>query len=138
VLKGLSDWNVGVTCYYNIVSGKERNVGLTEGFAVMGNHIVYEQTATTTPSLFYIWDYDYNTRTSHIVVPGGQMYPYYEFDMNDLAGVIYQPTISSGTCMDLGCWGGTASGSLMMLDLATGSSTSLNFDLANKTYTTVF
>jgi hypothetical protein len=138
VFKRLDDWNVGDTCYYDVASGKKGDVGGTEGFAVIGNNIVYETTATATPSLFQIWSYDYGTRTAHIVVPSGQLYPSYEFNMNDLAGAIYQPTISSGTCMDLGCWGGFASGSLMMLNLATGSSTPLMFNVTSSTYTTVF
>jgi hypothetical protein len=139
VLKGLSDWNVGNTCCYDIASGKEGDIGLTEGFVVMGNNIVYEQqSATAMSSLFQIWQYNYGTRTTHIVVPSGRLYPDYEFNMNDLAGVIYQPTISSGTCMDLSCWGGTASGSLMMIDRNTGSSTPLMFNLASSIYTAVF
>jgi hypothetical protein len=131
VFKRLDDWDVGDTCYYDITSGKEGDVGLTEGFVVMGNNIIYETNSTTTPSLFQIWSYDYGTRTAHIIVPSGQLYPYYEFNMNDLAGIIYQPTIASGTCMDLGCWGGTASGSLMMVDPNTGSGTSLMFNAPN-------
>jgi hypothetical protein len=127
VLKWESDYNEGDICYYNINSGMEGDVGLAEGFNVMGGDIFYMDPAATLAGLFQIWQYDYPTHVARIISPQARFWSYYNDDMNGFPGVVYQPVVSSGTCFTLDCFGGIASGSLMIFDPATGSSTSLGF-----------
>jgi hypothetical protein len=128
VLKWESDYNAGGICYYDITSGAEGDVvGVMNGFDVMGGTILYMDTASTLPGLFQISQYDYATRTAQIIIPNARLWSYYHYNMDGFPGVVYQPMVSSGTCYTLDCFGGIASGSLMMFDPATGSSTSLGF-----------
>jgi hypothetical protein len=138
VLKGMSDGGLGELCYYDITSGEEVTIGLAEGsgFDVLGNTVVYEKTAAAQPMLLRIWQYNLGTHAARIIVPNASLY--YEFNANDLAGVVYQPMISSGTCLTLDCFGGIASGSMMMLNPATGSSTPLISNPAKDSYTILF
>ena len=138
VLKGMSDGGLGELCYYDITSGKETTIGLAEGsgFAILGNTIIYEKTAAAQPMLLQIWQYDYGTGADHIIVPNASLY--YQFNANDLGRVVYQSVVASEECLDLGCIGGLASGSMMMLDPATGSSTPLILNPANGSYTILF
>ena len=131
VLKWESDYNAGNICYYDITSGMTEDVGgVTEGFNVMGNNIFYMYPAATPSGLFEISQYDYATHAARIVIPNARFWSYYAYDMNDLPGVVYQPVISSGTCMDLDCFGGIASGNLMLFDPVTGSIAPLGFGSA--------
>jgi len=126
VLKWESDYNAGGICYYDITSGAEGDVvGVMNGFDVMGGTILYMDTASALPGLFQISQYDYVTRTAQIIIPNARLWSYYHYDMDGFPGVVYQPMVSSGTCYTLDCFGGIVSGSLMMFDPATGSSTAL-------------
>ena len=138
VLKGMSDGGLGELCYYDITSGKEVTIGLAEGsgFDVLGNTVIYEKTATAQPMLFQVWQYDYATNAARIIVPNASLY--YEFNANDLAGVVYQPVIPAESCGDPDCFSGVASGSMMMLDPATGVSTTLIPNPAKDSYTILF
>jgi hypothetical protein len=134
VLKWESDYNAGGICYYDITSGAEGDVvGVMNGFDVMGGTILYMDTASTLPGLFQISQYDYATRTAQIIIPNARLWSYYHYNMDGFPGVVYQPMVSSGTCYTLDCFGGIASGSLMMFDPATGSSTSLGFGSVENT-----
>ena len=125
VLKWESDYNAGDICYYNITSGSETDIGLAEGFNVMGGNIFYMHPDSTQAALFQIWQYDYATGATRIIIPHARFWSYYNYNMNGFPDLVYQPVISSGTCFTLDCFGGIISGSLMMFNPATGSSTSL-------------
>jgi hypothetical protein len=138
VLKGMSDGGLGELCYYNITSGKEAIIDLAEGsgFDVLGNTVVYEKTAATLPMLFQIWQYDYDTNVDRVIIPNASLY--YEFNANNLAGVVYQPVVVSKSCGDPDCFSGVASGSMMLFNPATGSSTPLIPNPAMDSYTILF
>jgi|GEM_PF-2245251 hypothetical protein len=131
ILKWESDYNAGNICYYDITSGAEGDVGLAGGFNVMGGDIFSMQYATTVPALFQISQYNYAAHAARVVIPNARFWSYYSSDMNGFPGVVYEPVTSSGTCQDPDCFGGVATGSLMMFDPATGSSTPLGFGAAD-------
>ena len=138
VMKGMSDGGLGELCYYDITSGKEVTIGLAEGsgFDVLGNTVIYEKTAQALPILFQVWQYDYATGVDRIIVPNASLY--YEFNANDLAGVVYQPLVVAKSCGDPDCFSGVASGSMMMFNPVTGSSTALIPNPASDSYTILF
>ena len=138
VLKAMSDGGLGELCYYDITSGKEVTLDLAEGsgFDVLGNTIVYEKTAQVLPILFQIWQYDYATNVARIIVPNASLY--YEFNANDLGGVVYQSVIPAESCGDPDCFSGVASGSMMIFNPAIGSSIPLIPNPASDSYTILF
>ncbi len=127
ILKWESDGNSGDICYYDIHSGTEGDVGPAEGFNVAGNNIFYMHFGTTSAGLFQILQYDYATHAARVIIPNARLWSYYHYDMDGSPGVVYQPVMSSGTCFELDCLGGIATGNLMMFNTATGSSTPLGF-----------
>ena len=121
VLKTVNDDSgQGVLCYYDLSTGTEKTLGTVQEFSVVGNDILYEPVWPTT-GLSQIRMYDFSTKTDEPLIANAQLsMPAY--DPNNLGWVLYQPVVEDKQCLTIDCLGGAASGSLMLFNLNTNSS----------------
>jgi hypothetical protein len=97
-------------------------------FGVLGNRIVYSDAPTSSMDApFEISAYDVSTGSSTVLVKNALMMPFSGGDLSNLEGIVYQPLVAVNPCQDLGCYGGSATGSLMLFNPRTESSVPLMF-----------
>ena len=132
VLDSMNDWGSRL-CYYNMASKTQTVIVPLPGvmsFGILGNRIVYSDPATSSISIgapFEISAYDVNTGSSTVLIKNALMMPYSGRDLGNLEGIVYQPLVAVNPCQDLGCYGGVATGSLMLFNPQTASSAPLIF-----------
>jgi hypothetical protein len=126
VLKKDSDFG-GNLCYYDTISGAQTQVATdTERFGVLGSRIIYTDASLQPENVFRIFAYDVATQRDVVLVPDAELFPPF-YDLNGLNKIIYQPMKPVLSCMELDCFGGAASGSLMVFDPETGNRSPLLF-----------
>lgn len=130
VLDGMNDSGSRL-CYYDMNSKTQTVIAPFPGvrsFGVLGNRIVYSDAPTSSIGApFEISAYDVSTGSSTVLVKNALMMPYSGLDLGNLEGIVYQPLIAASSCQDPDCYGGIATGSLMLFNLRTNSSTPLLF-----------
>lgn len=132
VLDSMGDWGSRL-CYYDMASKTQTMIVPLPGvmrFGILGNRIVYSDPPTSSISIgapFEIAAYDVSTGSSTVLVKNALMMLYDGLDLGDLKGIVYQPLVAISPCQDLGCYGGAATGSLMLFNPRTESSAPLMF-----------
>jgi hypothetical protein len=130
VLDSMGDWGSRL-CYYNMASKIQTVIVSLPGvmsFGILGNRIIYSAAATSSIGApFEISAYDVNTGSSAVLIKNALMIPYSGRELGNLEGVVYQPLVAVNPCQDLGCYGGSATGSLMLFNPQTNSSAPLIF-----------
>jgi hypothetical protein len=97
-------------------------------FGILGNRIIYSDAPTSSIGApFETSAYDVNTGSSTVLIKNALMMPYSGRDLGNLEGIVYQPLVAVNPCQDLGCYGGSATGSLMLFNPQTNSSAPLMF-----------
>lgn len=117
------DSGVGPLCYYDLSTGAEKTIGAAQWFSVAENDIFYEPVFTTT-NLSQIRIYDFAKKTDKTLISNAKL-SMREYDPNNWGWVLYQPVVNDRQCFTVDCLGGTASGSLMLFNFGTGSSSSI-------------
>ena len=118
-------------CYYDMASKTQTMIVPLPGvmsFGILGNRIVYSHASTSSIGApFEISAYDVSTGSSTVLIKNALMMPYSGRDLGNLEGIVYQPLVAVNPCRDLGCYGGSATGSLMLFNPRTESSAPLMF-----------
>jgi len=110
-------------------------------FGILGNRIVYSNPPTSSISIgapFEISAYDVSTGSTTVLVKNALMMPYRGLDPGNLEGIVYQPLVAVNPCQDLGCYGGSATGSLMLFNPRTESSVPLMFQSPPSSESVIF
>jgi hypothetical protein len=130
VLDSMGDWGSRL-CYYDMVSRTQTMIVPLPGvmsFGILGNRIIYSDAPTSSIGApFETSAYDVNTGSSTVLIKNALMMPYSGRDLGNLEGIVYQPLVAVNPCQDLGCYGGSATGSLMLFNPQTNSSAPLMF-----------
>jgi len=130
VLDSMNDWGSRL-CYYDMASKTQTVIVPLPGvmsFGILGSQIVYSNPPTSSIGApFEISAYDVNTGSSTVLIKNALMMPYSGRDLGNLEGIVYQPLVAVNPCQDLGCYGGVATGSLMLFNPQTVSSVPLIF-----------
>ncbi|HEY5221206.1 MAG TPA: hypothetical protein VIJ29_03650 [Candidatus Paceibacterota bacterium] len=130
VLDSMGDWGSRL-CYYDMASKIQTVIVPLPGvmsFGILGDRIIYSDAPTSSIGApFEISAYDVNTGSSTVLIKNALMMPYSGRDLGNLEGVVYQPLAAVNPCQDLGCYGGSATGSLMLFNPQTASSVPLIF-----------
>jgi hypothetical protein len=141
VLDSMGDWGSRL-CYYDMALKTQTVIVPLPGvrsFGILGNRIVYSDAPTSSIGApFEISAYDVSTGSSAVLVKNASMMPYSGLDLGNLEGIIYQPLVAVSPCQDLGCYGGAATGSLMLFNPQTSNSAPLMFQSPPSSESVIF
>ena len=124
------DGGAGPLCYYDLHTGASKTIGTAQAFGVVGDRIFYEPLWNTPGVASQVRVYNYDTGKDSLLANGAMLLsPYESGNPVGRNWLIYQPVaVAEPQCMDMGCVGGVASGSPILFDLNTSSSSPITLD----------
>jgi hypothetical protein len=137
------DWDGGLG-YCDISTRIGQQLGLVEdrAFGVFGDNIIYKLEGTHPSGGSYsrlptnqIWQYNNNTGVAKMLIDNADFGWHAGYNFNNLGWFIYQPVTNTGQCPGdyAPCYDGVPTGTPMMFNLTTGTSSPFLFNVPSDT-----